>query len=211
MRWGERWSGFWGGPSSAETRCTDARDRLQRKIRGGPNARAVACIVGTRYGEQAAAVLDVRHSVRNIGAAAGDLLDIVGRSMSLPRAGDDDARYRRALATWALCRGSFGTSEDILEVVRTWLGAGPTIALDMVFPMGFRLEIDSMPAEDLPRLIFFVGAAKATTYGAEIAITSDTTGLLVDTEAEDVVDAYLVDTEAEDVAGAGTVATIFDA
>lgn len=182
--------------------------RLLKQWREGPNLRAICELLGTRHDElllvaqQVAAGFDLENAV-------GVQLDAIGRVLGLARLGDDDDRYRLALQVWAMCLSTQGTANELLAIVRAYIGATPTLSLVMLPPMGYRLEIDDLDLEDLQRLLVFVRAASPICYGFAVVITADTSGLLVDLATPTVASAHNVDVIGVAVTDPGTTATIF--
>lgn len=130
--WGSSWGlGFpWGvGPAGEfeSADCELAKDRLLMQHRGlsTDNLLRLACIVGKVWGnvrDEAAATRDAFV----LDAAVGDQLDKIGSLVDLARNSLDDDEYRKFLRIQVLLiSDSTGSGENILEILRTYLG--PTV------------------------------------------------------------------------------------
>lgn len=183
-------------------------ERLLKQWREGPVIRALCALLGTRHDEFRASAAAVRDAF-DLTTAVGAQLDVIGRILDLPRLGDDDDEYRLALMVWGMVLTSHGWADEILAIVRTFIGPTPTLTLVNIPPMGYRLEIDTLALEQLQRLLVFVRAANPTSYGFSVVITTDTTGLRVDLVTPTVVGAHNVDVIGVVVTDPGVTATIF--
>lgn len=206
--WGQAWGFLWGGATLADERAAEAQERLLKQWREGPNIRSIAAILGRRWGELREVGLRLLQSF-DLDTAEGEQLDMVGALVDLQRNGDGDPRYRQALRAWAKVLQSHATVDEILDIVRTFVGATPSIELTAVWPMGYFLELDTLDLEDLQRVLYFVRKATAAAYGFGIVVTLDTTALLVDLDTPTVVGAHEVDVIGVAVADPGLVATIY--
>lgn len=195
-------------PPTAPVASTAWIERLLKQWREGPNLRALCSVLGTRYDEFRTAAVAVLDGF-DLDTAVGEQLDMIGAVVDLPRLGDDDTRYRLALRVWALAMASHGWADEILTIVRTFIGAIPTLTLVPLPPMGYRLDVNVLAPTDLARLLVFVRAANPACYAFAVAVTTDTSGLLVDRSPSAVASAHNVDAIGVVVTDPGTVATIF--
>lgn len=195
-------------PPTAPVASTAWIERLLKQWREGPNLRALCSLLGQRFDDFRAAADDVLAAF-DLDTAVGAQLDVIGRVVDLPRLGDSDDDYRLALRVWGLCLASHGYAEEILAIVREFIGPLPTLVLVPLPPMAFRLEVNALALDDLARLLVFVRAAAPICYAFTVAVTTDTSGLLVDRTPSAVASAHNVDAIGVVVSDPGTVATIF--
>lgn len=102
-----------------------------------------------------------------IETAVGFQLDLIGAVVGLTREGFTDDRYRVFLEIQtelllASMRGDAewtGTNENILRIVRKFIGVGGTISLQNVPPYSFTLSVPTLTLSEAPLLLRFIRTA----------------------------------------------------
>jgi hypothetical protein len=134
---------------------------------GNRDFRELLCVFLEGLGDYVDVAQDVANGF-DLDTAVGDQLDAIGAVVGLPRQGFNDTRYRTFLriqvdlllsavrddANWT------GTGNNILKIVRTFIGAGgPPIVLTNLPPYSFNLTIPGITLAELDILVNFLCVA----------------------------------------------------
>lgn len=189
MEWGLPWGSgsLWGlltGPGPEEF-CELAQDRVLIQMDDAPSNRKfrdLICILVEGLGEYRDVALDVAAAF-DLDAAIGVQLDAIGAVVGLPRQGYPDDRYRTFLRIQIdlLLGGNreggnwTGTHNNILSIVRTFIGPGPDpIILTNYAPYSFTLSIPGLDPAEIPILRRFLCIALyAAVLGQSIFTVAD--------------------------------------
>lgn len=185
MKWGL--PSTWGLPSlwgTAGVFCGLVEDRVLVQMDDAPANRVfrdLLCVLADGF----ETYLDVANLVKvafDLSLASGEQLDAIGSVVGLPRQGYSDARYRtflqiqiQLLLSSTREEGAWtGTHENLLSIVRTFVGAGPpTITLVRSGPYSFQLTIPGIVLSELQILIgFLCRAIYAGVLGQVIVIVA---------------------------------------
>ena len=172
MKWGNKWGNLWGLSSGdgPERACAFAQDRVLVQMddtTGNRKFRDMLCELVAGLGNFEDAALDVSRSF-NLDTAVGDQLDKLGRILKLPRRGFDDDRYRTflfiqrdlILSSKREEANFTGTHNNLLRIVRTFIGAGPDpIVLKNYQPYSYTLSIPGIALDELLILVSFICVA----------------------------------------------------
>lgn len=157
----------WGATAGEDFACELTEDRVLVQHPDAPGERKFRDWL-CQYGRQAGQYRDVARDVINgfkLETAIGAQLDLIGAMIGLPRSGYADARYRTLLEIQAeLLLASnpdvpnwTGTSENILQITRQFIGVGPDpIVLINTPPYSFVLVIPGVTLSELDILIGFL-------------------------------------------------------
>ena len=118
------------------------------------NFRTMVCVFAEAFGEYISVTNDVKKAF-DLDTAEGDQLDQIGAMIGQPRSGYNDVDYRRNLNIQVsiikskLARdpvtgkiGNWnGTVNNILEIIRTFIGPGGAIVLQNLPPYSFKVTI----------------------------------------------------------------------
>lgn len=183
--WGTPWGLTfpWGlgttpGPAAY---CALAQDRVLAQMDDTPgsrNFRDFICDVVHALGVYCDVATDVLEAF-DVATASGVQLDMIGSLVGLPRKGFGDIRYRTFLdiqirlllsasredAQWT------GTHENVLQIVRTFVGPGPAVTLTNLPPYAFLLTVDGLVLAEVQLLANFVcRAIYAGVFGLMIVV-----------------------------------------
>lgn len=172
MKWGNKWGNLWGlgAGDGAARACTFAQDRVLVQMDDSPTARKfrdLICELAAGFGNFEDAAWNVAESF-DLDAAVGDQLDKIGAVLCLARRGFEDDRYRvflkiqRDLILSAKREGAnfTGTHNNILQIVRTFIGAGADpIVLKNYQPYSYTLSIPGVDLSELLILVTFLTVA----------------------------------------------------
>lgn len=164
-------SGFWGVGSAQDEICEqgDARVLIQMDdADGNRDFRELVCVFLQGLGHYVDVAQDVSAGF-DVDTAIGQQLDFIGSVVGLPRQGFSDTRYRvflniqidlllsavRDEANWT------GTNNNILKIVRTFIGATPgqDVVLTNLPPYSFELTIPGITLSEMSILVNFLCVA----------------------------------------------------
>lgn len=165
--WGSPWGlGFpWGMGPVGEFEladCATAKKRLlmQHKGLSTENLLKLACIIGRLWGNVRDEFAAVRDAF-DLDTAVGDQLDKIGSVVDLPRSSLDDTDYRKFLNIQIqLILNSTGTGENIIGIIRTYLGpTGNPVVYISAPPYHFSISALDMAEADWDILVPFLRKA----------------------------------------------------
>ena len=127
----------------ATDRCEEGAALLAAQYLDRPRLHALLCAFLDSHSVLDQALDDVQSFVLNLTDGVGAQLDLCGRILGEPRAGQTDALYRLALLVRVLINRSDGTIPQLLTIFSLY--EQTTVRVRETFPAAIEIEIDRDP------------------------------------------------------------------